>query len=212
MNRMFPVFALLAVTAVAAAMIMGLTLGDFHSTSRSIGEVRARLSAAHLLPPAETEALRAKDAELRKLEAWASWHRRMGFGAGIFVLWASSLSVVYFLGTSRWCREVTEAYQFPLGPLQRSLQLKRRAFAFSTLAMLTAVVMVALGGANDPSSGRQGTKEWVQVHFYGAMLGIPFLIWCFTQIYGYIIEHQRILHEVMASVREERSRRNQDVG
>lgn len=211
MNRMFPVFAALAISAVAVAMLVGLSLGDFHASAQKMGEVRAKLSASHLLSSGEVAELRAQNESLKKTEDRASLHRILGFGSGIGVLWASSLSVIYFLGTSRWCKEVTEAYGLHIASLQRSLQLKRRAFAISTVAMTVAVIMVALGGANDPSTGRPGAKDWVQVHFYGAMFGIAVLMACFAMIHGYIVENQGIIQHVMNCVREERARRKQPV-
>ena len=53
--------------------------------------------------------------DLRELDPtvlrWATVHRLAGVAAGLAVVLVNSIVVTYFIGTSRWVKEVTETYR-----------------------------------------------------------------------------------------------------
>lgn len=46
----------------------------------------------------------------------------MGIATGLLALFVNSVSVTYFIGTSRWCKEVVDTYE-----LETELAKKRKA-------------------------------------------------------------------------------------
>ena len=59
-----------------------------------------------------------------------------GLGSALVVVFVNSIVVTYFIGTSRWCKEVVETYSLDRGLLRRSVILKRRTFPWAVMAML----------------------------------------------------------------------------
>ena len=80
-------------------------------------------------------------------------HRLTGVLTALVVVLVNSLTVTYFIGTGRWCREVVEVYGLDQAFVTRSAKLKRSAFPFAMAGMLAIVAIVALGGAADPAAG-----------------------------------------------------------
>src|SRR5260221_8345580 len=148
MNRFFTPLAATAVLLVLIALALGLWL-----RTRDIRDSRDRVA-----------------------QQWATTHRLAGVGAGLIVVLVNSIVVTYFIGTSRWCKEVVETYSLDVELLRRSTRLKRRTFPWAVMAMLAVVGMIALGGAADPGTGLPGTANWVLPHFIGALVGLAFVI------------------------------------
>jgi hypothetical protein len=78
MTRIFATLAILALLGVAANLLIGLSLGDLRG---------AEVSPATL--------------------KWATIHRLGGVAAALGVVFVNSLIITYFVGTSRWVREVS---------------------------------------------------------------------------------------------------------
>ncbi len=139
MIRIFTSLAVVALAMMALTLVVGLAIGDIHG-QRSIDTLH-----------------------------WASVHRLLGVAAALVVVLVNSIVVTYFIGTSRWCKEVVETYGLDAQFVRRSLTLKRRTFPWALMSMLVIVGVVALGGAADPATGRQGTEHWVVPHLIGAL-------------------------------------------
>ena len=97
----------------------------------------------------------------------ATVHRLTGIAAALGVVFVESVVVTYFIGTSRWCKEVAETYRLDAAPVRESNRLKRRAFAVALVGMLTVVGVIALGAAADPATGRPNTQAWTNFHLVG---------------------------------------------
>src|SRR5262245_41838075 len=121
MNRIFLTLASLSLILLIVAMIMGLTMGDLY---------------ARPVPSQETL-------------HWATIHRLTGVAAALAVVFVESVVVTYFIGTSRWCKEVVETYQLDATAVAASNRLKRRTFPWALIGMLAVVGIIALGGAAD---------------------------------------------------------------
>ena len=143
---------------------------------------------------------------------WATWHRLSGVFAALMVVLVNSLTVTYFIGTGRWCREVVETYGLDRGFIARSARLKRSAFPFALAGMLAVVAIVALGGAADPAAGRKGSDAWVTWHLVGGLgLGAAIAA-CFLAQLTPIRRQHALIDDVMEEVRRERIARGLEVG
>ncbi len=181
MIRIFTTLAITAVLLMAAALLLGLYVGDIHGT---------------------------KDADTLR---WAMVHRLMGLGAALAVVLVNSIVMTYFIGTSRWCKEVSETYQLDPQFVQRSAALKRSAFPWAFMSMLVVVGVGALGGAADPATLRQGTEYWVTPHLIGAFAGLVFIAFSFFMEAGRIAAHHVVIEDIVAVVRRIRQERGLDV-
>ena len=130
MIRIFATLAFLSIILLLAAMMMGLTMGDLYEKP---------------MPGQDTL-------------QWATIHRLTGVAAALAVVFVESVVVTYFIGTSRWVREVVETYRFDPAPIVASNRLKRRTFPWALAGMLTVVGIISLGGAADPATMRPNTK------------------------------------------------------
>ena len=180
MTRIFAVLALFAVMFMAATLVLGLSLGDIR-TDRSLDTQR-----------------------------WATVHRLSGITAGFLVVLVNSIVVTYFIGTSRWVKEVVETYRLDLDYIRRSNALKRRTFPWAVSAMLTIVAVVALGGAADPGA-HPGSEQWTQFHLVGSILGLAFIAWASVAEWNKIYANHQVIEEVMNEVRRVRTERGLDV-
>jgi hypothetical protein len=125
MEQVFTRAALFALVLLAATACLGLWLGDLHGVT--------------------------DPAILR----WGTVHRLTGVLTALVVVLVNSLTVTYFIGTGRWCREVVEVYGLDQAFVTRSAKLTRSAFPFAMAGMLAIVAIVALGGAADPAAGQR---------------------------------------------------------
>jgi hypothetical protein len=183
--RIFFSLAVFALLAVAAALLLGIYIGDLH------GVLDADTPAA------------ARDATIDR----ASVHRRAGLAAAIVVILANSISVTYFIGTSRWCKEVVTSYALDAEFLRRSAGLKRRTFPWAVSSMLAIVGLAAMGAAADPGTGMANTADWVLPHFVGSLAAMAFLAISFFVQWTNIRTHVEVIHDIMAEVRRVREER-----
>jgi len=183
MEKTFARAALLAVALLVATSGLGLWMGDLHVAT--------------------------DPAVLR----WGTVHRLSGMFTALVVLLVNSISVTYFIGTGRWCREVVETYGLDAALIERSKRLKRGAFPFAVIGMLSVVGIVALGGAADPGGGlAAASRDWVSWHLIGGIGLAAVIAWCFQAQLPAIRGQHELIDAVMAEVRRERASRGLDVG
>jgi hypothetical protein len=142
---------------------------------------------------------------------WATVHRLLGVAAALAVVLANSIVVTYFIGTSRWAKEVVETYSLNIEFVRRTAALKRRTFPWATLSMLAIVGVIALGGAADPASGQPGTEHWVTRHLVGSIAGLAFVAWASVVEWNNIYLNQQAIQEILAEVRRIRQERGWEV-
>jgi hypothetical protein len=145
------------------------------------------------------------------VQHWATVHRLGGVAAALAVVLVNCIVVTYFIGTSRWAKEVVEAYQLDPEFARRSTALKRRTFPWATLAMLAIVGVISLGGAADPSTNRPDTALWTTPHLIGAIAGMAFVAWVFVVEWNNIDRNHAVIDEIMAEVKRVRAERGLDV-
>lgn len=181
MTRIFPMLASLSLMLMGVAATLGLMIGNLYEQ-----------------PAAEATLV------------WATRHRLVGVAAALFIVLVESIAITYFVGTSRWCKEVTETYRLPPADLLESTRLKRRTFPLCVVGMLTVVGVSALGAASDPGTGRPGTAWWADVHLLGAFGGLALIAWTYFRAWLNIAENQRVIERIVAQVRQIRKERGLD--
>jgi hypothetical protein len=183
--RIFFTLAVFSLICVALALFSGIYIGDLHG----------------VLGPDTSEAVRETTIER------ASVHRRAGVAAALVVIFANSLAVTYFIGTSRWCKEVIGSYSLDPDLLRRSITLKRRTFPWAVSSMLLIVGVVALGASADPGTGLENTADWVLPHFLASLATLAFLVLSFFVQGANIRAHYEVINDIMAEVRRVREER-----
>lgn len=181
MTRIFVTLAWFAVAMMAATLILGLSIDNLH--------------ADH-----SPEMLR-----------WATVHRLAGVATALVVVLVHSIVVTYFIGTSRWCKEVSEAYSLDPQFVRRGTALKRRTFPWAVAGMLAVVGVIALGARADPATALEHTEDWVIPHLLGALGGLAFIVWAFFVEWNNIHENHRVIADVLAEVHRIRSERGLEV-
>ena len=142
---------------------------------------------------------------------WATVHRLVGLAAALAVVFVESIVVTYFIGTSRWCKEVVETYRLDPEPVLTSNRLKRRAFAAALAGMLTIVGVIALGAAADPATGRPNTAAWTDYHLVGAISGTLLIAWTYFLAWQAVRHNHAIIADIIAEVARVRRERGLDV-
>lgn len=152
-------------------------------------------------------ALHAADPRDVQNEAATSWYRThfmLGVGVGLTVVLVNSIVMTYFIGTSRWCKEVAETYRLDPAVIARSNRAKRAAFPYALVNMLLIVGLLALGGAADPSGNVRlaapGGLSWAQWHLIGAVAALAIIGYGFAALWRAIRENHQIVSEVMQAV------------
>ncbi|MCH2115812.1 MAG: hypothetical protein MK171_12990 [Pirellulales bacterium] len=172
MSRIFPTLAATSLGLFLVAVVLGLCIGDLYG-GHEIDAATFRMRGVHMLT---------------------------GTAAALAVVFVHSIAITYFIGTSRWCKEVTETYRLEPSYLGRSTQLKRRTFPWCVLGMLTVVVVGALGAASDPGTGRPDTASWAGVHNMAALVGLAVIAWTYFQVWINIVAHQGVIQAIVDAV------------
>jgi hypothetical protein len=180
MTRIFPTLASLSIGLFLASVVIGLSIGDLYDNP---SEATFRARGIHMLT---------------------------GTAAALAVVFVHSVVVTYFIGTSRWCKEVTETYRLDPAPLRQSTLLKRRTFPWCVLGMLAVVGIGALGAASDPGTGRPNTADMASIHLIAALGGLAFIGWTYFQAWQNIAENQQVIQEIVGMVGRIRRERGLD--
>jgi hypothetical protein len=179
MTRIFLSLASLSLILLVIAMMLGLTMGDLY----------------------------AKPAPSLETLHWATIHRLTGVAAALVVVFVESVVITYFIGTSRWCKEVVDTYQLDPSAVVNSNRLKRRTFPWSLIGMLTVVGIIALGGAADPATLQPNTQSWASWHLMGAFVGIALIVWTYLVAWNNIVANHAIIEQLVADVARVRAER-----
>ena len=213
-NRIFPVLAAFALALMAATLLLGLSLGDVRASMRELSAAESRRAALRSeaeRSSSEAQQLRAKIEELRGVERWKSVHFLSGLLSAVVVMFVAGVAITYFVGTSRWCREVVDAYHLDIELARASARLKRRTFPVVVTAMVGLVVVAALGGASDPGANLQleppGSLGWNDIHFAAALLVLFLVAWAYYVAWSNITEHQHVMTKIMDEVKRIRAER-----
>ena len=182
MTRILLTIASLSVALLVAALVIGLAVGDLYAE-----------------PHPDQITMRR-----------ATVHRLTGIAAALGVVFVESVVATYFIGTSRWCKEVVETYKLNPAAVRSSTRLKRKTFPWALGGMLAVVAVIALGGAADPATGRPGTEAWAQWHLVASLAGICFIAWTYLVAWNNIQANHAIIEQLVAEVARIRRDRGMD--
>ena len=213
MVRIFAVLALLAVLLLAANFAVGLGGGDFNAAAAKkraaqirVFELERQLRAQRLRSSSELEAARRElavaDAAFASPRRWMTIHLLLGSAASLVAVLVNSITVTYFIGTSRWCKEVCATYQLKSDLADRSIRLKRSTFPWALAGILSVITIVGLGAAADPSGANWSrSTSLVRPHYVAAMVGLLVVVVSFWVQVNRIAENYRVIEEILAAVR-----------
>jgi hypothetical protein len=122
-------------------------------------------------------------------------HFLFGVFTAIGTLLVHCLIFTYFLGTGRWVREVTLAYDLPDEPLyRRTRDLKRLAFPIALGAMLLTIATAAAGEGVEHQAW-----NWI-IHFSLGIVTLVVNLVVFRREYLYVAENGTIIEKVLVEV------------
>lgn len=185
MIRIFLTLAILSLALLAITLGMGLMIGDLS---------------------AETVDQATRDVTRGQFRV----HFLLGVFSALVVVLVNSIGMTYFIGTSRWCKEVTETYQLDMNHIRRGNQIKRQAFPWALCGMLTIVGVIALGASSDPATGIKNTAHWRDYHLAAALAGTALIGYCFYMLWTKINDNQDVIQAVMDDVKQIRTERGLD--
>jgi hypothetical protein len=131
-------------------------------------------------------------------------HFQLGLASALATVLINSLSVTYLIGTSRWVKEVCQAYELDASFIEQSAQLKRQTFPWSIAGFCSILTIVALGAAADPGTLRETTARWVTPHLIAAMIGSSIIVIAIIVQAMNLHRNAEIIAEVAEVVKRER--------
>lgn len=210
MARIFSVLAVLAVLLLAANFVVGLMAGDFNAAANAKRAAQTRLVEAEQQARAgrggaETEeakqaAIKA-DEEFRGPRAMMTLHMMLGTAAAMVTVLVNSITITYFIGTSRWCKEVCETYGLSAELAEQSTRLKRSTFPWALAGIFAVIIVIGLGAAADPSGANFGrSSQFVMPHYVAAMTAVVVIIAAFWVQVGRIAENYAVIEKILTEV------------
>jgi hypothetical protein len=223
LSRIYLVLAIFSLVLLLANIGLGLWTGEYGEAATRMfvagNEVKAIENSPELdltkHAAADARRVAARDQTLA-LKGRVTIHMLLGVAASLVAILVSSISVTYFVGTSRWCKEVVEAYHLDRSLAEESQRLKRRTFPWAVCGMLTIVAIVALGALSDPSvfSDPAGNPArhltWRTYHFLCALVGTGFLAYAFYIQQQNIGANYDVIERIVAEVQRIRAARGLD--
>jgi hypothetical protein len=218
--RIFSVLAVLAMSLLAANFLVGLAGGDFNAAAQKKREAQRRLidvqrqarkfsSGQAAIPEGARAAAAEAETAYSQPRFWMTLHMLLGSVSALVGVLVSSISITYFIGTSRWCKEVCETYQLSPELADHSTRLKRGTFPWALASIAAIIVVVGLGAAADPSGANwQNSSSLVVPHYLAAMaclLIVGVAYWIQGQR---IAENYCVIEQILAAVQVVREARD----
>ena len=205
--------ALLAVVLLAANFVVGLWVGDFNAAAREkraaqirmIDLDRANKLARQRTSPEYEQARRAMttaDERFQTPRGRMTLHMLLGAGGALMAILVNSITITYFVGTSRWCKEVCETYHLPPDLAERSTRLKRSTFPWAVVGVLAVILVVGLGAAADPSGANfNRSAQFVTPHYVGAIIMLLVVAGSFWVQIDRIAANYAVIEEILSQVK-----------
>ena len=230
MTRIFLILATLSLLLLGTNILLGLRIGDYNGEFAELAKVNEHaheleqkieeLKQQQPRPREEIDELRhlvqaehdEADQAFAPISNRAFVHMMFGIVAALVTLLVNSISVTYFIGTSRWVREVVETYGFPNELIAQSNAIKRSTFPWALVGMLTVLGIIALGQASNPGIIRDGTANWVTPHLVGALLGTALIGFAFLRQGSNIAKNYALIDQVVAMVEKVREEKGLNAG
>lgn len=192
--------SLLPLILVLCTAGVGWWIGDYNGIYSEIAKTAATRSST---VDAE-EQLKRDLSKLETPQQRFKIHFQLGLASSLAVVLINSLSVTYLIGTSRWVKEVCEAYELDPKYVMESTKLKRSTFPWSISGVFAILAIVALGAAADPGTLRPTTANWVTPHLCAAMLGICVIVFGILNQAFNLHRNSQVIQNVVDDVKRER--------
>jgi hypothetical protein len=211
------VLALLSVLLLAATFVVGLWVGDFNAAARQKRSAQARVvelgrqqRASHTQMSSDLDQakddLKAADVALATPRSRMTLHMLLGSAAALMAVLVNSIAITYFIGTSRWCREVCQTYEIRGELSEMSANLKRGVYPWALAGIGSIILIVGLGAAADPSGANFArSASFVMPHYLAAMIGLVVVIATFGAQVGRIADNHRVIAEILREVQRIRA-------
>lgn len=205
---------MISVALLAANLVLALVMGDFGEKSRRYSAQRLRLeelkssdetTAADLEEQAVQLETQGKELADHRNRFWP--HIWLGIIGSLVSLLVNSISITYFIGTSRWTREVADAYSMGAEFVDRGAKLKRVALAWALAGITITLVVAAFGAAADPFSSSRDPSAWVVWHWSLAMGGLVVIAASFYFQFSTLDNNHKLIDAVMDKANEIRASR-----
>ena len=216
MSRIFVVLAVLALLLLGVNFVVGLMGGDFNTVAKQKRAAQARLVEAERQvragqgSAADAEAARQAAVEVNDQfqgpRQTMTLHMLLGAGAAMVTVLVNSITITYFIGTSRWCKEVCETYHLSPDLAAEGTRLKRSTFPWTLAGILAVIIVVGLGAAADPSGANWGqAPQYVLPHYLAAMLAIVVVGVSFFVQMGRIADNSSVIERILREVERVRT-------
>jgi hypothetical protein len=213
-QRIFVGLAAVAMLLLVANVFVGLSGGDYNAAAHAYytqGEELQRLQndpAAGDAPAAATARHDELRAVAKELQPLMTRHMLLGILAALMTLLACSVSITYFVGTSRWFKEVVDTYKLDHTYVDLSQRTKRQSFRWSVVGALAILVVVGLGAASEPTwANARDSQDYVLPHYFAALGALVLLVISFTAQYMSLATNATLIESVMSDVRSIRQKR-----
>lgn len=181
------------------------------SSPREQDEARRALELAEK----KLKAQRQQQDDLMKhflpMQGWQRFHFMLGVAAALLTVLVNSISVTYFIGTTRWCREVVEEYGLDPALFEQSRLLKRTTYPWALAGVFVILVIICVGAAADPAANGEAAAQWVTVHLMVAVLGTAMIGWAFRVQISTVRKNFEVIQEILNQVNTIRRQQNLEV-
>jgi hypothetical protein len=210
--RIFSTLAIVSITLLLANLAIGLALGDFGASSAEFDAAKRAYEALEVASDATSDQVAAArrlltDTGERMVEQRQPFwiHIWLGVIAVMVSLLVNSVSITYFIGTSRWCSEVVHAFKLEPELADQSRRLKRRSFPWALLGILVTLGIASLGAAGDPFSSTSSPSTWVNAHWMLAIGGTVLIGASFVSQATALSANYQVISTIMQGVEERRA-------
>lgn len=214
MTRIFLGLACFAFALLTINLFLGLSIGDYNGSASNWRQAISEVRAIERTRPKrdDPELLAARDRQQRTNESMEPMRGRVrvhwlfGLASALVTVLVNSVTVTYFIGTSRWCKEVCDAYSLDPELAARCLRLKRRTFPWAFGGIMAILLIVALGASSEPGNSlAENPAAWVNFHFLAAFGGLAFIGGSFLRQASSIQANYTLIQSIMEEVKRVRS-------
>jgi hypothetical protein len=197
--------SMLPIVLILVTMGVGWWIGDYNGAFAAVKA--SRMESNDTSDTAVLQDLELMEQPQRRF----NYHFQLGLASALTTVLINSLSVTYLIGTSRWVKEVCEAYELAPALPDKSNQLKRQTFPWSLTGIISILIIVALGAASDPGTLNESTANWVLPHSFAAVIGACLIVAAIVVQAFNLHQNAKIIDEVVEEVRRARVARGLDV-
>ncbi len=212
MTRIFTSLAVVTLVLLGVNLLVGLSIDQYNVEAQRLVAIQRqdKILAQRALFTSAAEAQQTSPEYRAQMEVFLPLKRRatvhlwLGISAALFALLVNSITITYFVGTSRWCREVAETFHLDPKTAHRSTLLKRKAFPWSLSASTAVILIAAFGALSDPATDVAKSAAWTTWHLTAAFVGSGFIAWSLYQQIQLMSANYRVIQQVLREVDEVR--------